>query len=84
MYLYGTFIGKASKIVINGNSNREVVESFLSSNPELASIITNEDSIKAQYKLMGLEFKKVEVKKPEPKVITKTKKGAVKKGSKKR
>lgn len=84
MYLYGTFVGKSSKLTIDGNSKHEDVESFLKLNPELKNLVTNEDSVKRQYKLMGIEFKKAEAIKPKAKVVTKSKKVGVKKVNKKR
>lgn len=83
MYLRGKFIGKSSKLVIDGNTKEDAVLAFLKLNPELEHIIKNEASIKNQCKLMGLEFKKTEVK-TEVKTVAKAKKIGVKKGSKKR
>ena len=83
MYLRGKFIGKSSKLVIDGNTKEDTVLAFLKLNPELEHIVKNEDSIKNQCKLMGLEFKKTEVK-TEVKTVTKARKVGVKKGSKKR
>ena len=83
MYLRGKFIGKSSKLVIDGNTKEDVVLAFLKLNPELEHIVRNEDSIKNQCELMGLEFKKTEVK-TEVKTVTKARQVGVKKGSKKR
>ena len=83
MYLRGKFIGKSSKLVIDGNTKEDAVLAFLKLNPELEHIVRNEDSIKNQCELMGLEFKKTEVK-TEVKTVTKARQVGVKKGSKKR
>tara|TARA_R110000803_G_scaffold201747_1_gene266633 strand:+ start:557 stop:733 length:177 start_codon:yes stop_codon:yes gene_type:complete len=52
MYLYGTFNGSKSKIVISAETKKEAVEKFLKANPELNDTITNEKSVSYQRSLI--------------------------------
>jgi hypothetical protein len=52
MYLYGTFNGAKSKIVISAKTKKEAVEEFLEANPELKDTITNEKSVSYQRSLI--------------------------------
>ena len=52
MYLYGTFNGSKSKIVISSETKKEAVEKFLKANPELNDTITNEKSVSYQRSLI--------------------------------
>ena len=71
MYLFGTFIGSKYKITIDAQTKKAEVESFLKDHPEMKAHITNEEKVKAQYKLMGIEYSKP---------VTKAKKNGSKKG----
>lgn len=51
-YLFGNFVGKKGSLIINADSKKSNVEAFLKSNPELKEMITNEDSISEQRKLI--------------------------------
>ena len=63
MYLFGTFNGLKSRLIINAKTKKAEVESFLKTNPELNALITNEETVRAQYKLMGIEYSKPKAKK---------------------
>ena len=58
MYLFGTFIGEKSKIIIDAASKNKDVEKFLKDNPEFQAKITNEKEVRYQYGLMGIEYDK--------------------------
>ena len=62
MYLFGNYEGSKSKLIIDVKTKKTEIEKFLKENPELKSYITNEKKVIAQYKLMGLELPKVEIK----------------------
>jgi len=62
MYLFGNYEGSKSKLIIDAKTKKTEIEKFLKDNPELKSYITNKEKVIAQYKLMGLELPKVEIK----------------------
>ena len=58
MYLFGTFNGSKSKLTIDATTKTADVEAFLKDQPELKDVITNQEKVIAQYKLMGIEYVK--------------------------
>jgi hypothetical protein len=62
MYLFGNFIGLESNLIINAETKETEILKFLKENPKLKAYITDEKKVIAQYKLMGIELPKVEIK----------------------
>ena len=62
MYLFGSYIGSKSNLIIEAKTKKIEIEKFLKENPKLKSYITDEKRVAAQYKLMGIELPKVEIK----------------------
>lgn len=79
MYLRGTFIGKVSKVVIDGDTTTEAIDSFIVLNPEMLKVISDQNAVQCQCKLMDVEYVKLE-----PKVVIKSNKSGIKKGNKNR
>mgnify|MGYP000371400964 CR=1 FL=1 len=62
MYLFGTFIGSKYQLTIDATTKKADVESFLKDHPEFKDKLTNEEAVRYQYKLMGIEYVKPVVK----------------------
>lgn len=62
MYLFGSYIGSKSNLIIEAKTKKIEIEKFLKDNPKLKSYITDGKRVAAQYKLMGIELPKVEIK----------------------